>query len=93
MSIIVVMFLFGCEEKKGNSSIDPENWSKRAIDISSKDSLEFGKSYLSVYAQIYSINEHETHNLTSMISMRNTSESDTIYLLRAEFYDTSGKSV
>ncbi|WP_422349158.1 DUF3124 domain-containing protein [Flagellimonas sp.] len=93
MSIIVVMFLFGCEEKKGNSSVDPENWSKRAIDISSKDSLEFGKSYLSVYAQIYSINEHETHNLTSMISMRNTSESDTIYLLRAEFYDTSGKSV
>jgi hypothetical protein len=28
-----------------------------------------------------------------MVSMRNTSDLDTIYLLRAEYYDTHGKSV
>ncbi|MFD1062088.1 DUF3124 domain-containing protein [Winogradskyella litorisediminis] len=75
------------------SSINPENWSKRTVKISSKDSLIFGKSYLSVYSQIYSNTEHRTHNLTSMISMRNTSEFDTIYLLRAEYYDTFGNSI
>ena len=91
--ITIVILFFNCNEKKEISSIDPENWSKRTINLTSKDSLEFGKSYLSVYSQIYSNTEHRTHNLTSMISMRNTSELDTIYLLRAEYYDTHGKSI
>lgn len=93
LNLLIITLLFSCEEKKQNSSINPENWNKRGIDIMLKDSLEFGKSYLSVYSQIYSITEHKTHSLTSMISIRNTSESDTIYLLRAEYFDTKGKSV
>ena len=93
LNILFLILISSCNEKKEISSINPENWSKRAIELSSKDSLEFGKSYLSVYSQIYSITEHKTHNLTSMISMRNTSELDTIYILRAEYYDTNGKSV
>jgi len=93
LTLLLVTLFFSCNGEKEISSINPENWSKRAINLSPKDSLEFGKSYLSVYSQIYSITEHRTHNLTSMVSMRNTSESDTIYLLRAEYYDTHGKSV
>lgn len=94
LSIPIVVFLvFSCNEKKETNSIRSENWTKRAISLKSKDSLEFGKSYLSVYSQIYSMTEHRTHNLTSMISMRNISDLDTIYLLRAEYYDTHGKSV
>lgn len=93
LNIIILVLLLSCDQKKENSSINPENWSKRAINLNSKDSLEYGKSYLSVYSQIYSMTEHTTHNLTSMISMRNISDLDTIYLLRAEYYDTHGKSV
>lgn len=72
------------------SSIDPENWSKRVAQINPADSLEYGKSYLSVYSQIYSMSEHRTHNLTSMVSLRNVSDTDTVYVLRASFYDTHG---
>ncbi|WP_025743546.1 DUF3124 domain-containing protein [Aquimarina pacifica] len=91
--LVLVILFFSCNEKKELSSISPENWSKRGINLTTTDSLEYGKSYLSIYSQIYSYTEHKTHNLTSMISMRNTSESDTIYLLRAEYFDTQGKSV
>lgn len=91
--ITVVLLLAGCEDRKEISSINPENWKKRSIDLTAMDSLEFGKSYLSVYSQIYSTTEEKTHNLTSMISMRNMSETDSIYLLRAEYFDTHGKSV
>tara|TARA_R110001592_G_scaffold639_9_gene3413 strand:- start:1411 stop:1869 length:459 start_codon:yes stop_codon:yes gene_type:complete len=77
-------------QEKEISSINPENWSKRKITLNAKDSLEYGKSYLSIYSQIYSSTEHKTHNLTAMVSLRNTSDIDTIYLLKAEYFDTHG---
>lgn len=93
LHIIIIALLFSCTENKEVSSIYREDLSKRKINMISKDSLEFGKSYLSVYSQIYSNTERKTINLTAMVSMRNTSELDTIYLLRAEYYDTHGKSI
>ena len=84
---------FACNKQKEISSINPENWSVRAANLNTMDSLEFGKSYLSIYSQIYSISEHKTHNLTAMVSLRNTSDLDTIYILKAEYYDTHGKSI
>ena len=91
--IFTLLLAFSCETKKENTALNPENWSKRAIKLNASDSLSYGKSYLSIYSQIYSLTEHTKHNLTSMASMRNTSDRDTIYLLRAEYYDTHGKSV
>lgn len=92
-AIALFFLLVSCKEKKEMSSINPENWAKRAIDISSKDSLEYGKSYLSIYSQIYSLSEHRKRNLTAMISLRNTSDLDTIYVLKATYYDTHGVSI
>jgi len=91
--LLIIVLSFGCNEQNEISSTNPENWSKRKVNISSKDSLEYGKSYLSIYSQIYSNSEHRTHNLTAMVSMRNTSDLDTIYLLKAEYFDTHGKLV
>lgn len=93
LAIVFITVLLSCNETKEISSINPENWSKRKIQLNSKDSLEYGKSYLAVYSQIYSLSELKKHNLTAMVSLRNTSEVDSIYLLRAEYYDTHGKSV
>ncbi len=88
--IIALLVMLGCQAEKDLDSIDTENWLKRKIDISQKDSLEYGKSYLSVYSQIYSFSQHEKYNLTGMISLRNTSDVDTIYLLKTEYFDTQG---
>jgi hypothetical protein len=87
------IFIFSCHHEKEMSSINPVNWAKRGVDISTRDSLEYGKSYLSIYSQIYSSSEHKTHNLTAMASLRNTSDSDTIYLLKAAYFDTHGKPI
>ena len=86
----ILVLTYSCMEEVEISSINPVNWSKREVSIPMKDSLEHGKSYLSIYSQIYSSSEHKTHNLTAMVSLRNTSEKDTIYLLKAEYFDTHG---
>ena len=94
-SFLLLLLIFSCAEKtkKGVSSIDPVNWNNRMVDISPTDSLLTGTSYLSVYSEIYSETEHRTHNLTSTISMRNTNLKDTIYITKAEYFDTKGNPI
>lgn len=57
------------------------------------DSLISGESYLSTYSQIYSMSEHKKQNLTVMTSLRNTSHLDTIYIVKADYYNTEGKII
>lgn len=92
--IIVTLVFFSCNtNEKEVSSVDPVNWEKRAVKINSNDSLVYGETYLSIYSQIYSYTEHLTHDLTSTISMRNTSSTDTIYMISAKYFDTHGKLI
>ena len=58
------------------------------------DSLKInGKTYLSVYSEVYSYSEHTTHNLTSTISLRNRDAKHPVYIEKATFYDTKGKAL
>ncbi|MEM5564934.1 DUF3124 domain-containing protein [Psychroserpens sp. AS72] len=89
--IICTVLLFSCEPPKESVDIHQENWTKRQINTPLNDSLEYGKSYLSIYSQIYSISQHTTYNLTAMASLRNISDTDTIYLTKASYYGTHGE--
>jgi hypothetical protein len=97
MRIIVFALAFllvtSCENPKEVSSFNPVNWKNRMITHSLGDSLIHGTSYLSVYSQIYSQTEHRTHNLTVTVSMRNTSLKDTVYIDKAEYFDTKGTPI
>ena len=57
------------------------------------DSLGMSSTYLSVYSHIYTLTEEKITDLTATISMRNTSMTDTLYVFKAEYFDTNGKSV
>lgn len=91
--ILLTGFIFSCEDEKTISSYDPVNWEARGVDKSVTDSLKKGKSYLSVYSEIYSQTEHRTHNLTSTVSMRNIGMNDTIYIDKAEYFNTEGEPI
>lgn len=94
LSIIGLIVFYSCDNKhKEMSSINPVNWKKRVVEINTNDSLVYGETYLSIYSQIYSYTEHLTHDLTSTISMRNTSVTDTIYIVSAKYFDTHGKLI
>lgn len=89
--LAVLLFVLACNsDRKEQDSSDLVDWKARTASIDHLDSLEFGRTYLSIYSQVYSHSEHTTHNLTSMASLRNTSPTDTIYLLRADYFDTKG---
>lgn len=86
--LISLLNVYACTNQ-GTIEIPENRWPHRPIDLPA-DSLETGHSYLSIYSQIYSDTEHRTHSLTATVSIRNVSQSDTIYLTRADYYDTHG---
>jgi hypothetical protein len=90
--IALASLLFGCNQQ-GNEKVRKSiNWDNRKVSINPQDSLIYGQSYLSVYSQIYSETEHQTHNLTVTVSMRNTNI-DTVYITSAKYYNTHGNLV
>jgi len=89
---ISILFI-SCENSKEISSIAPINWEKRTLNSKLSDTLQIGKSYLSVYSQIYSTTEHRTHNLTVTVSMRNTNLKDSIFINNASYFDTEGNLI
>jgi hypothetical protein len=93
LGIFVLLLFTNCSEDKELSSIDPVNWNKRTIQLNQADSLIHGQTYLSVYSQIYSRTEHSRHDLTATVSMRNMNTSDTVYISKAQYFDTKGKLI
>lgn len=89
--LILSILTTACSKAKVSSSIDPINWTKRAASI--PDTLVQGKTYLSIYSQIYSLTEHRKHDLTVTVSMRNTSEVDTVFIESARYFDGGGKLI
>jgi hypothetical protein len=75
------------------SSYNTTGWTEKYINEVSIDSLQLGKTYLSVYSQIYSLSEKVTIDLTATISMRNTSTADSIYITKAEYFNTKGNLI
>jgi hypothetical protein len=93
--IIVILFITfqSCNNTSEKDEFENINCSARVATVNNLDSLEIGKSYLSIYSQIYSLSQHKKYNLTVMTSLRNTSVKDTIYLFKADYYDTHGELI
>ena len=89
----IMLFISSCQELEDKNSPHHENFEKRTVELKDLDSLEPGKTYLSVYSQVYSLSEHKTHNLTVTASIRNISLKDTIYITKAEYFDTHAKPI
>lgn len=83
-------FFTGCHERVEKHIPDSTNWKKRKVTIENLDRLYQGSSYLSVYSEIYQRNEQDAHGLTATISIRNTSTTDSIFILNANYHNTKG---
>lgn len=93
-SLLTILILTqSCQDEKEVSSTNIGRWDNRTIKHKLIDSLTAGTTYLSVYSQIYSQTEHKTLDLTATVSMRNTDQSDTIFINTAEYFDTKGSLI
>jgi len=91
--IIGLLGFTSCENQQEISSVNPVNWEKRRATVKISDSLISGKTYLSIYSEIYSESEHRTINLTATISLRNINLAEGVYIKKASYYDTKGNLI
>ena len=91
--ITLMLFIISCDKEKELSSVNETNWNKRTVNTTSKDSLIHGKTYLSVYSEIYSGTEHRSLSLTATVSLRNINVNDTVFIDKAIYYNTHGEAI
>ena len=66
-------------------------WMHRKYNYKPNDSLSQGSTYLAVYSEIYARSEKRTYPLTSTVSIRNTSQKDSVFINKSEYYNTNGE--
>ena len=93
IALCALTTLLSCTEEKKVSHLDPINWENKYTSLPLNDTLIKGSSYLSIYSSIYDGTEKTLHHLTATASMRNVSNTDTIYILKGEYFNTKGDRI
>lgn len=75
------------------TSIPEHDWERRQVDLSSRDSLLAGSTYLSSYSEIYVQSQYSKMTLTGTISMRNINTKDSIFIEKAIYHKTDGTNI
>lgn len=92
-AFIAMLFFCSCQKTKEISSLNPVNWEKRSANATNLDNLSQGSTYLAVYSQIYQQHENKTYNLPVTVSLRNVSQKDTAYILKADYNNSKGERI
>ncbi len=91
LAFLLLTTFYACEPPPEPSSMNPVNWKKRSVNLDTADSLlHTGSTYLAVYSEIYEHSEHRTYGLTVTVSLRNISTTDSVFIKRADYYNTNG---
>ncbi|WP_430816837.1 DUF3124 domain-containing protein [Carboxylicivirga sp. RSCT41] len=92
--IIIVFTVLGCNsDKAGRYPIKQADWKSKQVNIENYADYYKGKTYLPVYSHIYHIHGERTFDLTITVSLRNISSRDSVFILKADYFNTLGENV
>ncbi|MGQ1909724.1 DUF3124 domain-containing protein [Marinifilum sp. RC60d5] len=92
--LVILLIVSACGENEIDKyPTQQANWDSKKSDIENFDHYVHGKTYLPVYSHIYHVQEHRAFDLTTTVSIRNISLSDTVYILKADYYNTIGENI
>ncbi|MDX1350450.1 MAG: DUF3124 domain-containing protein [Putridiphycobacter sp.] len=91
--VLGILFLGSCGNNKTVEDTLNFDWQSREVKGISMANLIQGKTYLPVYSHIYHRYDNSTFDLTITVSIRNTSVSDSVYITKADYYNTGGEFI
>lgn len=92
--LIIALIISSCVEKETDKyPVQQADWESKQTNIENFDDFIQGSTYLPVYSHIYHIHEHRTFDLTITVSIRNISPIDSVYILKADYFNTIGENI
>ncbi|MDG1805491.1 DUF3124 domain-containing protein [Flavicella sp.] len=92
-ALLLLVLISSCETPKEEVTVIKTNFEKRYVSNPSMENLELGATYLPVYSHVYQMHGNNNLYLTITTSLRNTSATESLYILKADYYDTAGKKI
>lgn len=89
----LLLIIISCQREKEIVPVEKTDWEIRKSEIVNYNDFTLGKTYLPVYSHIYYMQENVSFDLTITISIRNVSMVDSVYILKADYYNTSGDNI
>jgi hypothetical protein len=91
--VFVISILESCNHKPVEETIKKSHPSHKYhyVKLNKNDIKYIETLYLPIYSDIYYTNGTLRYRLTATVSIRNISQADTAYLLKATYYDSYGK--
>lgn len=93
MVFIVVIIFYACSSERKDFVLKSVDWESRSIQLDTNYQFHTGSSYLSVYSEIYDMTDETTHLLTATVSIRNISLTDSLFITKADYYNTKGERI
>lgn len=96
IGVLVLISLSSCIEQNPNTATEAlvASQSLHYVDTTAIDSTyEQHKVYVPIYSNIYQGSRAEKVQLTATLSIRNTSEIDSLFLKRVDYFNTQGDMV
>lgn len=94
--IILVILIYSCIEPNPNETTEAIVEAQTLNYVNEKisdSSLVHKKVYVPIYSDIYRKSRSESTLLTATLSIRNTSEKDSLFLKRVDYFNTKGDLV
>ena len=93
VGIVLILVFFSSYEQNEEKAVLNNNLGNRIAKKIEIEKLVKGTTYLPLYSHIYHIHENRSIDLAVTVSIRNTSLSDSIYILKADYYNTNGQKI
>ncbi|WP_430931651.1 DUF3124 domain-containing protein [Saccharicrinis sp. 156] len=94
IELLLIIFVFtACGTETDKYTNKQANWEDKKAAVENFDGYNLGKTYLPVYSYIYHVFEHRTFDLTTTVSIRNISVTDSVYILKADYFNTVGENI
>ncbi|WBL24237.1 DUF3124 domain-containing protein [Zunongwangia sp. HGR-M22] len=93
--MMILCILGSCVDRNPNQ-LTNDTISRRNVgsnEISNENEKALHKIYVPIYSDIYQKSRNERTQLTATLSIRNTSEKDSLYIKRVDYFNTNGDLV
>ncbi len=91
--LFILILLTSCHDIRVEEQMPKVNWEDKKVINQDLSVMMHGKTYLPVYSHIYHTQEHKTFDLTITVGIRNISGADTIYITKADYFNTEGQNI